>query len=66
MRQNATESDGGANQCIQLFITTDGKLKVARGDALDLEILRGILDKEGRDASQPELQQMKQAQKPYQ
>lgn len=41
--KNTTEGDGGADQRIELFVTTDGKLQVARGDALDLEILGSVL-----------------------
>lgn len=33
---------GGSNEAIQLFITTDGKLKVAGRDALDFEVLGGV------------------------
>lgn len=40
--QDTTESDGGTDQGIQLFVTADGQLEVARGDTLDLEILGGV------------------------
>lgn len=40
--QNTTERDSGSDQGVQLFITADGKLKVSRGDTLDLEILGGV------------------------
>lgn len=43
--QDTTEGDGGANQGIELFVTTDGKLQVAGGNTLDLEILGGVLRK---------------------
>jgi hypothetical protein len=34
--EDTTEGDSGADQGVQLFIAADGKLEVARGDALDL------------------------------
>lgn len=40
--QDTTEGDGCADESVQFFITTDGKLEVARRDTLDLEILGGI------------------------
>lgn len=43
MRQDASEGDGRADQRVQLLVTTDGELEVARRDALDLEILCGVL-----------------------
>jgi hypothetical protein len=43
MWQYTPEGNGCANQCVELFVTADGELKVARGDTLDLEIFRGIL-----------------------
>lgn len=38
-RQHTTKGDGGANQGVQFFVTTDGKLQVSRCDTLDLEVL---------------------------
>lgn len=34
--QNTTKGNGGANKGVELFITANGELQVARGDALDL------------------------------
>jgi len=42
MRQDTSERDGGADQRVEFFITTDSKLQVARGDTLDFEILCGV------------------------
>lgn len=41
--QDTTEGDGRADQSVELFVTTDGELKVAGRDALDLEVLGGVL-----------------------
>ena len=43
MRKNTSEGDGRTDEGVQLLITTDGELKVAWGDALDLEVLGGVL-----------------------
>jgi hypothetical protein len=43
VRQNTTECDRGADQGIQFFVAANCELQVAGRDALDLEILRGIL-----------------------
>lgn len=43
VRQDTTKGDGGADEGIELFVTSDGQLEMARGDALDLEILGGVL-----------------------
>lgn len=43
MRQDTTKSDGGADQGVELFVTTNGELEVARGNTLDLEVLGGVL-----------------------
>lgn len=43
MWQDTTEGDGGADQGVELLVTTDGKLQVAGRDTLDLEILGGVL-----------------------
>lgn len=42
MRQDTTESDGGADQRIQLFVTANGELEMTRRDTLDFEILGSI------------------------
>ena len=39
---DTTAGDGGLDEGIELLVTTDGELQVARGDALDLEVLGGI------------------------
>jgi hypothetical protein len=41
--QYTSEGDGRADQGVELLITTDGELQVAGCDALDLEILGGVL-----------------------
>lgn len=46
MRQDTSEGDSRADQGIELLITTDGELEVARGNALDLEVLCGVLRNE--------------------
>jgi hypothetical protein len=43
MWQDTSKGDGGADQSVELFITADGKLEVARGNALDFKILGGVL-----------------------
>lgn len=43
VRQNTTKGDGGADKGIELFVTSDGQLEMAGGDALDLEILGCVL-----------------------
>lgn len=43
MRKHATKGDCGANQCVELFVTANGKLEVAGRDALYLEVLGSIL-----------------------
>lgn len=43
MGQDTTKCDGGADQGVELFVTTDGELQVAGRDTLDFEILGGIL-----------------------
>lgn len=45
MRQNTSEGDSGTNQGVQLFITANGKLEVARSDTLDFEILSSVTGK---------------------
>jgi hypothetical protein len=44
MGKDTSESDGCADQGIEFFVSTDGKLKVARGDTLDFKILCSILE----------------------
>lgn len=43
--KHTTKGDGGTDKGVELLITADGELKVARGDALDLEILCGVAGK---------------------
>ena len=45
MGQHTAKSDGGADQGVQLFITTDSELQVTRGDTLDFEILCSVTGK---------------------
>jgi len=40
--KDTSEGDGCADEGIEFFVSTDGELKVARGDTLDFEILCGI------------------------
>lgn len=42
--QDTTEGDGRADQGVELLVTTNGELKVARRDTLDLEVLGGVLE----------------------
>lgn len=39
---HTSASNSGLDKCVQFFITADGQLKVARGDALHLKILAGV------------------------
>lgn len=43
MWQDASKGDGGADQGVEFLVSADGELEVARGNALDFEILRGVL-----------------------
>ena len=43
MGQDTTEGDGGADEGVELLVTADGELEMAGGDALDLEVLCGVL-----------------------
>jgi hypothetical protein len=43
--QDSSEGDRCTDEGIELFISADGKLEMARGNALDLEILGGVLHK---------------------
>ena len=39
VRDDTTASNGGLDQGIQLFVTADSQLQVARSDSLHLEVL---------------------------
>jgi hypothetical protein len=39
---NTTTSDGRLNERVELFITADGQLQVARSDAFDFEVFAGV------------------------
>ena len=39
---NTTTGDGCFNKRVELFVTADSQLQVARGDAFDLEVLAGV------------------------
>lgn len=39
---NTTTGDGRLNKSVELLVTADSQLKMARGDALDLEVLAGV------------------------
>ena len=43
VRQNTTKGDGGADEGVELLVTANSELEVAGGDALDLEVLGGVL-----------------------
>lgn len=43
--QDTSEGNGGADQGIEFFVTTDGELQMARGNALDFEVLGSVLQK---------------------
>jgi hypothetical protein len=43
MWQNTSKSNGGADQGVEFFVSANGQLQVARGNALDFEVLCGIL-----------------------
>jgi len=40
--QDTSEGDSGANEGIEFFVTANGKLEMARSNALDLEILGSV------------------------
>jgi len=42
VRQDTSEGDGGADQSVELLITTDSELQVAGGDTLNFEILGSV------------------------
>ena len=39
---NTTTSDGRLNKRVELFITADSQLQVARGNAFDFEVFAGV------------------------
>ena len=42
VRDHAAARDRGLDERVELLVTTDGELQVARGDTLDLEVLGGV------------------------
>lgn len=42
MWQYTSEGNGRADERVEFLVTADGKLQMARGDTLDLEILGGV------------------------
>ena len=42
MWQNTSKSDGGSDEGIQLFITSNGELQMTRSDTFDFEIFGGV------------------------
>ncbi len=42
VRNHTTSGDGGVDEGVELLVSADGELEMARGDTLDLEILRGV------------------------
>ena len=46
MWEDTTKGDCCADERIEFFVSADGKLKVAGGDTLNFEILRGVLRKD--------------------
>ena len=42
MGQHAAKGDGGSDQGVEFFISTNGELQVARSDTLDFQVLGGI------------------------
>lgn len=42
VRDDTTAGDSGFNKRVELFVTADGQLQVAWGDALDLEVFAGV------------------------
>ena len=42
VRNDSSSSDGSLDQSVQLLVSTNGEVKMARSDPLDLEVLRGI------------------------
>ena len=39
---DTTTGNGGLDQGIEFFVTTNGELQVSRGDTLDLQVLAGV------------------------
>lgn len=46
MWENTSEGDRGANEGVEFFVTADGELEMAGSDALDFEVLGGVLQYE--------------------
>ena len=42
VRYDTTSCDCGLDQAVQLFVSSDGQLQVARGDSLHLQVLTGV------------------------
>ena len=42
MWQDTSESDRSADERVELLVTSDGELQMARCDALDFEVLGGV------------------------
>ena len=42
VREDASAGDRRADEHVKLFISADGEVEVARGNALDAEVLRGV------------------------
>ena len=42
VRDDTSPGDRRLDQRVELLVSTDGELKVARGDALDLQVFRGV------------------------
>ena len=42
MREHTTERNGRSDQGVQLFVTADSQLQMARSDTLDFQILGSI------------------------
>ena len=42
VRNDTTLCDGRLDECVELLVTADGELEVARRDTLELEILGGV------------------------
>ena len=42
VRDDTASSNSGLDESVQLFITTNGELKMTGSDTLDLEILAGV------------------------
>ena len=42
MRNDTTAGNGGLDEGVQFFVTTDGKLQMSGSDTLHLQILGGV------------------------